>query len=58
MIVPLGHIIHHTLTILPSGDVLLIGGRGSPLKPNPHLYLLQGVNWEWKKLQIIMDGEL
>lgn len=49
---------YHTLTYLPSGEVLLIGGRGSPIKPNPHMYVLhkQAQEWTWKGIEPSLAG--
>ena len=47
---------HHTLTLLADGSVLLLGGRSSPHKPNGSVYLLRktGELWQWEKKDI--DG--
>ena len=48
-------LMHHSMTLLPSGAVLIIGGRGSPKQPNSILYLLTfndvSNGWSWKIVQ-------
>ena len=46
---------YHSMTLLPSGAVLIIGGRASPQQPNSTLYLLNfnsmSNEWSWKIVQ-------
>ena len=48
-------LMHHSMTLLPSGAILIIGGRGSPKQPNSILYLLSfndmSNGWSWKIVQ-------
>ena len=46
---------HHSMTLLPSGAVLIIGGRASPQQPNSILYILSfndmNNGWSWNIVQ-------
>ena len=48
----LGKLIHHTATLVPSlNAVLVYGGRASPSHPNPSCYLLR-LDGEWAKVDL------
>ena len=50
---------YHTLTLLPTGLVLLIGGRGSPQRPNSCVYLLETLTtgeWKWELMDLTIRG--